>query len=174
MSLVHLHLLLNHVPVVGVVLVAALLVTAMLRRSSELAKVALGTSVVIGIVALVVYFTGEPAEELIEGTAGFSEAIVERHEDAALLATIAAGVAGTVALALLAWFRKRPLSRLITGMSLVCSLMLSGLMAWTANLGGQIRHTEIRANATTGGNGPAPEPGEGKDVGDDDSRGKDR
>lgn len=49
-------------------------------------------------------------------------------------------------LAFLAWFRKRPLPRLITGMSLVCALMLSGLMAWTANLGGQIRHTEICAD----------------------------
>ena len=29
---------------------------------------------------------------------------------------------------------------------LVASLIVSGLMAWTANLGGQIRHTEIRAD----------------------------
>ena len=31
---------------------------------------------------------------------------------------------------------------------LAASLMVSGLMAWTANVGGQIRHTEIRSNAS--------------------------
>jgi hypothetical protein len=28
------------------------------------------------------------------------------------------------------------------------AVIVSGLMAWTANLGGQIRHTEIRSNAS--------------------------
>lgn len=31
---------------------------------------------------------------------------------------------------------------------LAASLIVSGLMAWTANLGGKIRHTEIRSNAS--------------------------
>jgi len=31
---------------------------------------------------------------------------------------------------------------------LAASLIVSGLMAWTANVGGQIRHTEIRSNAS--------------------------
>ena len=30
---------------------------------------------------------------------------------------------------------------------LATSLLVGGLMAWTANLGGQIRHTEIRSGA---------------------------
>lgn len=174
MSMVHLHLLLNHVPAVGAVLIAALFGIALIRKSSEIAKTALGAAVAVGIVALAVYFTGEPAEEAIEGMAGVSEGIIARHEDAALLATIAAAATGAVALALLAWFRGRPLSRLLAGVSLAGSLVLSGLMAWTANLGGQIRHTEIRADAITGGDGPAPQSGEGKDAHDDDSRRKDR
>ena len=42
--------------------------------------------------------------------------------------------------------------------TLVLSLATSGLMGWTANLGGQTRHTEIRADF----NAPAETETEGK------------
>ena len=42
MSLVHLHLMLNHAPVIGVVFAALLLSIAVLRHSDELTKVAFG------------------------------------------------------------------------------------------------------------------------------------
>jgi hypothetical protein len=144
MSMVHVHLLLNHVPVVGAVLIAALLVVATLRRSSEIAKTSLGIAVVIGVVSLVVYFTGEPAEQKVEHLAGISEAMIERHEDAALVATVVAGMFGALALGVLFLFRGRELPRVATGGSLAGALALALVMAWTANLGGQIRHSEIR------------------------------
>jgi len=42
MSAVHLHLLLDHLPVVGTVLAILLLAYALLRRSPELTRVSLG------------------------------------------------------------------------------------------------------------------------------------
>jgi hypothetical protein len=51
-------------------------------------------------------------------------------------------------------------SRTLTGAALVVSLATAGLMARTANLGGQIRHPEIRAGA------PLPASG-GHDLGED-------
>jgi len=50
--------------------------------------------------------------------------------------------------------------------SLAISLVVAGLMGWTANLGGQVRHTEIRAGASaTQGEGPREdkERGRGRD-----------
>lgn len=44
MSIVHIHLLLNHVPVVGAVLGAVLLAYAVVRRSSEVARSPLSCS----------------------------------------------------------------------------------------------------------------------------------
>jgi phosphatidylglycerophosphate synthase len=35
------------------------------------------------------------------------------------------------------------------GLMVIASLTVSGLMAWTANIGGQIRHTEIRGDTVT-------------------------
>jgi hypothetical protein len=144
MDLVHLHLLLNHVPVIGAVGVVLLLGLAMLRNSTELGKVALGLLALLGAVAVVVFLTGEPAEERVEGLPGISEAIMETHEEVALVATIAMGGLGVLALAALAAFRTRALPRWVSGAGLVATVGVAGLMGYTANLGGQIRHTEIR------------------------------
>lgn len=152
MDLVHLHLLLNHVPVIGIVFTSLLLALAFLRNSTELGKTSLGLLGLLAAVAIVVYLTGEPTEELVERLPGFSEAAMERHEDVALVATIAMTVVGLLALAALALFRHRTLPRWISGVALLASLAVTGVMGYTANLGGQIRHSEIRS----GGVGRAP------------------
>lgn len=151
MSLVYIHLILNHMPVVGLVFTALLLVIALARRSTELTKVALAFLALIGALSIATFLTGEPAEDLVEKIAGVSESAMERHEDVALFATIAAAGAGALALAAIALFRRRTVPRWVTGASLVVTLVALGLMGFTANTGGQIRHSEIRpVNAATG------------------------
>jgi uncharacterized membrane protein len=154
MNSIHLHLLLNHVPVIGAVLGLALLGVAYLRRSDELGKFALGAFVALGAVSIVVFLTGEPAEEVVEKLPGFSEALTERHEEAALVATIVMGVVGFLSLIGLVVFRSRALARWVVPAALVLALAATATMGYAANLGGQIRHTEIRVGsvpATTGG-----------------------
>lgn len=147
MSIVHLHLWLNHVPVVGSIIGIALLGYALVRRNSELSKLSLALFVLLGAVAIAVFFTGEPAEEAVQRLPGFSESITERHEELALFSTIALVGFGVVGLAALAYYRRRLLPRWIAAASLAVSLTIGGLLAATANLGGQIRHSEIRSGA---------------------------
>ena len=146
MSFTHLHLLLNHFPVIGTLIVTALLAWAVFRRSEEITRVSLGLIAAMGAISIVVFFTGEPAEEAIENLPGFSEAITERHEEFALIATIVVGSIGTLALGALALLRKRDIPRWVTVWSLVLSIVASGVMGYTALLGGQIRHTEVRTS----------------------------
>jgi hypothetical protein len=156
MSWAHIHLALNHVPVIGLLIVLLLLVVASLRRSVELTRVSYGLLVLLAIATLAVYLTGEPAEELIENLPGFSDALVEQHEEVALIATIGMGVLGLVTLVALIRFRKPRVAPAWYGRGvLLLALLMGGVMAWTANLGGQIRHSEIRpgAAAAAGGNG---------------------
>jgi len=145
MNIIHLHLLLNHVPVIGAVLGLALLGVAYLRRSDELGKFALGAFAALGAVSVVVFLTGEPAEEIVEKLPGFSKALTERHEEAALVATIVMGVVGFLSLIWLVVFRSRALARWVVPTALVLALGATATMGYAANLGGQIRHTEIRA-----------------------------
>lgn len=105
----------------------------------------LGLFVLIALVTVPVYLTGEPAEEMIENIPGISKAMIERHEDAVLFSMIAVEVAGFIALAALLLFgRKKGLANLLI-VTLAFSVVTGGLLAWTSNLGGQIRHTEIRS-----------------------------
>ena len=146
MSWAHVHLALNHVPVVGLLIVLLLLAVARLRRSTELTRASYGLLVLLGVTAVVVYLTGEPAEELIENLPGFSEALVEEHEEVALIATIGTGVLGLIALVGLIRFRPPRIEPAWYGRGvLLLALVVGGLMVLTANSGGQIRHSEIRA-----------------------------
>jgi formate hydrogenlyase subunit 3/multisubunit Na+/H+ antiporter MnhD subunit len=151
MSFVHLHLLLNHVPMIGTLFVLVLLAVAFWKRSDAMGKLALVLLVGISLVTAIVFLTGEPAEEAVENVAGVSEAVIHRHEDAANVALVGASLLGAFSVALLVWYRRRPLPRWTVGASLMAVLSASGVMAWTANLGGQIRHTEIRSSSTMRG-----------------------
>lgn len=149
MSLTHVHLALTHVPVVGLIIGLAMLGYAFVRDSLELKKASLLIFVLMGVAAGVVFLSGEPAEDAVRRLADFSRPIVHQHEDAALFALVASGALGLTSLAGLILFRQaKPIPRWFTLGSLLVALVASGTMAWTASLGGQVRHTEIRASAS--------------------------
>ena len=157
MSWAHIHLALSHVPVIGLLIVLLLLAVARVRRSTELTRVSYALLVLLAASAVVVYLTGEPAEELVETLPGVSEAIVEEHEEVALIATIGMVILGLVALVGLIRFRAPRIAPAWYGRGvLLLALLMGGVMVWTANLGGQIRHSEIRANGGAATQGAAP------------------
>jgi uncharacterized membrane protein len=142
----HIHLLLNHLPVIGAIFGLLLLLLALSRKSEELKRVSLVVFALTALMALPAYFTGEPAEEVIEHLPDVGKSFIEQHERAALFAFVMAGFTGVVALAGLILFRRaEKLPGWVVAAALVLSLATSGMMSWTANLGGQIRHTEIRS-----------------------------
>jgi uncharacterized membrane protein len=147
MDAAHIHLMLNHVPVLGAIFGLLVMGYGLARRSQEVIRTGLWTLVVVGVASGVVYLTGEPAEELVEGLSGFSHSILERHEAAALWATAGAALVGVVALAGLVLYRSKQISRRYAAGVLLLTLGLTGLMGWTANLGGQVMHAEIRSEA---------------------------
>ena len=149
MDSVHLHLMLNHLPVVGTLFALLLLGFAILKRSDELKKVALGSFVIIAALATPAYLTGEPAEELAEKLPGVTESVIDPHEDAAKIAFALILSVGVVALTGLVFLRAKAVPQWFAVSVLALSIGAAGALAWTANLGGQIRHTEIRSGAPT-------------------------
>ena len=145
MNLTHVHLMLNHVPVLGTVFGLALLAFALWRKRDELKKIALGIFVLVALLAVPVYLTGEPAEHAVDRLPGVSKPVIERHEEAAGIAFTGVGVLGVAALLGLLVFRRARIVPSWFGFVMLCaSLIVGGLMTWTANIGGQVRHTEIR------------------------------
>ena len=144
----HLHLLMNHIPVLGTFFGLALLAFAAWKRSDELRKAAFGTLVIAALAGVATYLTGEPAEDGVKGLPGISTALIEHHEEAAGIALGGAIALGVLALGGLIWFRGgQPIKNGFSTLALAAAILVTGLMAWTANLGGQIRHSEIRSGA---------------------------
>ncbi len=151
MNAAHLHLMINHIPVLGTVFGLLLLAFALGRKSEDLKKAALATFVTVALVAVVTYLTGEPAQEKVKQVPGITEAFFEKHEDVAGAAMAGSVAVGVVALVGLVWFHgARPMKPWFGALLLTGALVVSGLMAYTAYLGGQIRHTEMACTATPG------------------------
>lgn len=148
MTTVHLHLLLNHIPVVGSLLAVVLFAAAFFLKETVSTKFALAFTAALAVVGVAVYLTGGAAEEAVENLAGVTERAIETHEEAAEVTTVAIGILGALSALAFIMVRSRRAPRWLALTGLVGSIAVSGLMAWTANLGGQIRHTEIQGTTT--------------------------
>ena len=145
MNATHVHLLLNHLPVLGPVFGLLLLLLGLARKSDEWTRAGLLLFILAAVAAGPVYLTGEPAEKGTLGLPGVSSAITEKHEEMAQRALAAVLVLGGLSLSAFLLFRNgTPVPRWFVMIVLLVALVTAGLMSWTANLGGQVRHTEIR------------------------------
>ncbi len=152
-----LHLTFNHVPVIGLIFSLAVLIIGRWLRSDTTQRVGLWMLLATALFAIPAFLTGEPAEDIAQKFPGVEKAFIEEHEDAAGMALGSAIAAGLAAVVVLFVSRKRtiPAWGLVT--ALVLSLVSAGGMAWTAHLGGLIRHPEIRS-ATAPPTGGVPTP----------------
>jgi uncharacterized membrane protein len=158
MSPLHIHLILTHAPLFGLLISLLLLLVAIWRRSDELKKVAFGLLVLSALVTLPLYFTGEAAEEAVERLPGVAKGAIDPHEYAAKIAFAGILVTGAVALAGFVLFRRgRLVPKWFTSLVLVLSLVTVSLMAWTANLGGKVRHTELGGGGAVSASKTQPE-----------------
>jgi len=145
MNSVQMHLALTHVPVVLSLVGLMMLAVAFFIKNSTITKTSYILILIAGISAIPIFFTGEGTEEAIENLPGVSESVIEKHEDVAKLAMISITVAGLLALAALFAVRWQIAPRVFKVIVLLLAITSGGLMAQTAHLGGQIRHTEIRS-----------------------------
>jgi len=145
-NLAHLHLVMNHVPTVGSVAALGLLLLAFVRRNEHLKHAGLELLFVIAVLTLPVYVSGVAAHREIRDRPGVSEDAVKVHQDAALIGFTVTEFAGFVAWVALWQSRRR--GRAARGLVPAVTVLLVValvVMGRAANLGGEIRHPEIRA-----------------------------
>ncbi len=145
MNAAHIHLVLNHFPIIGMIFSVVLVLTGRARRNPELARAGVMTMVITALIAIAVYLTGEPAEEIVEHLAGRSEDIIELHETAGLVSLISLEVLGAFSfLGLIAYRRPSVMPNGFLLTLLLLGLAVGTWVGWTSHLGGQISHEETR------------------------------
>jgi uncharacterized membrane protein len=148
MDLTHIHLLLNHFPTIGMIIGGGLFLLALIMNSDDLKHASLVVILGIALISIPTYMTGNAAQAAIKSLPGVSKSLMGAHEGAALEAMAFMEVLG--AFAWLGLWQFRRLTR-IPAWNLTVILLLTlvtfGLMARASNIGGEIRHAEIRAAA---------------------------
>ena len=143
MNPAHMHLLLNHIPVLALASATILLITARWRAQIEWTRLSMIFFVLAGTASVPVFLTGEPAEEIIENIGGISMMHLESHENSAMVSLIGACILGLLALAGLFFIELVHTRRMVWTTFFIVALIANGLMMWTSNLGGKIHHIEI-------------------------------
>jgi uncharacterized membrane protein len=158
-NLTHLHLLLNHVPTVGSVVALGLLLLALVRRNEHLKHAGFEVLFVIAVVTLPAYMSGVGAHQNLRDQPGLSDNAMRVHQDAALAGFAVTEFAGFVAWIALWQSRRRGRAArgLVPAVTLL-SIVALALMARAANLGGEIRHPEIRTDLSAGAAASADDP----------------
>lgn len=145
MNLAHLHLLLNHFPTIGMLVGLGVFVMAIAGKSDDLKRASLVIFFGIALLSIPTFATGTAAQLALAHTPEVSKSAMEMHETAAFIALGFMELTG--ALAWLGLWQYRRVSRLPQGTLaavLVTGLATFGLMSRAANVGGDIRHPEIR------------------------------
>lgn len=169
MDLTHLHLLLNHVPTVGMIIALGLFLLSIAAKRDHLKEASLVLFFGVGLMTIPTYVTGNAAAQAIckapSATAPCQDptvvrALIDAHEGAAFPAMLMMQfVAAFAWLGLWQYRRTRHVPVWNTAIILLLSLVSFAAVARAANLGGDIRHPEIREPGAT------PGPALGREVG---------
>jgi len=148
MNEAHFHLVVNHLPIVGILIGLLVLVTGFLLKKSEVKIMALGIFVFSALASMAAFYSGEGAEEIVENIPGISETLINQHEEVAELFFTVILILGGISLVMMFLeINKSKFSKY--GFILVILLALAaGVLAKNVGTtGGEIRHTEIRNDA---------------------------
>lgn len=145
MNPAHLHLILNHFPVLGLLFGLVILAFGLLRKQRTLKRTGLVLVVFAAATTLPVNATGEEAEAIVEQMSDRNHDRIHDHEEAAETALWLMLLTGGVAIgALVMLGRSHPRAHLLTSITLGLGALVFIWMVQVANLGGQISHPEIR------------------------------
>lgn len=145
MNAAHFHLMINHLPIIGLLIAMGVLFFGFLGSKPSLVPIGLWLVLLTTLSTVPAYFSGESAEEVVEHLPGVRESLIEAHEEGAEIALMISQLTGLLALGSL--FAKKKSDFLFKTGSMATLAGAIGtfvILGWVANLGGQISHPELR------------------------------
>jgi len=149
LNFAHLHLLLNHFPVIGTMIGLGLLLVSLVGKNEDLKRGSLIIFAVMAILTIPTFTSGVGASKMLTGQElpGTMEDLIDRHEGAAMLSLWFMEALGAFSLiGLWQLHEKSRQSKWNFAAVLLFAFLTMGLMARVGNTGGEIRHPEVRAS----------------------------
>ena len=164
----HLHMVVNHFPIIGTILGLGILITGMILKNNSVKSTAYCLFIVAAVFAAFSMGTGEGAEELVEDMPSVGKQIIHEHEEMAEKLAIVLYALGVIAfIGLFMSYKNNDKAKFVSYVAVVVAVIGVFFAQQTGTTGGEIRHNEIRANAvqTSGAeqNATAGEKGEAED-----------
>lgn len=149
MNNAHLHMVVNHFPIIGVIFGFVILIAGMFFKNNSVKNTAYCLFIVASIFAFASMATGEGAEEMVEEMPSVGKKIIHLHEEIAEKLAIVLYLLGVVSIAgLYANIKNHSLAKLISFVAIIIAAVGIFLAQQTGLTGGEVRHTEIRATTT--------------------------
>lgn len=149
----HWHLALNHLPIIIPIIGLLVLIGGFFTKSEIIKRAAYSIFVLGALTAIAAFSTGEGAEEVVESIGGINERFIKVHEEAAEIFAILLYVLGAISLVgLWANWKQKPFSNIISYAAFILVIIALFFAKETGTTGGEIRHTEIRAEGSSASN----------------------
>ena len=146
----HLHLVFNHLPIVGIYLATLVLIAGLFFKNNIVKRVALSLLIISGIGAFVAHVTGEGAEESSELRTDISHDLIEKHEHASEpFFQIMLAITLLSIVALVFNIKKKTWSQYLIFLITIICLAAAYFAQQAGTSGGEIRHPEISDGAAT-------------------------
>jgi len=144
----HFHLVFNHFPIIVPIVGMLILIVGFFVDSDVVKRTAFGVFIFGAIMTFPAMFTGEGAEEVAEKLPGITHDIIHEHEEKAEVFAILSYILGLLSIgALWASLKQKSFANILSIVVLLLGLVGFYLGRQVGTSGGEIRHTEIRANA---------------------------
>jgi uncharacterized membrane protein len=146
----HLHMVVNHFPIIGTIFGFGILIVGLVLKNKTLMNTSYALFIIAAIFGAISMATGEGAEELVEDIPNIGKQIIHEHEELAEKLAVLLYVLGTLSLiGLYLNFKNNVKAKLLSFLILGISAAGLFLVQKVGTSGGEIRHTEIRENAST-------------------------
>ncbi len=150
----HLHMVVNHFPIIGTILGLGILITGMILKNNSVKNTAYVLFIVAAVFAAFSMGTGEGAEEMVEDMPNIGKRIIHEHEEIAeKLALILYLLAAVSLTGLILNLKNHSKAKLISFIAAIVAMGAVFIATLVGTSGGEIRHTEIR-NENTVPNSP--------------------
>lgn len=141
----HLHLVVNHFPIIGTILGLGILITGIILKNNSVKNTAYFLFIVAALFALASMSTGEGAEEMVEDMPNIGKSIIHEHEELAeKLAIVLYLLGGISILGIILNIKNHPKAKFISFVAVIVAIIGVYLTILVGTSGGEIRHTEIR------------------------------